>query len=127
MLRRGLDTFSHLRRAEFAARTRESNREMCPALDADGRCGIYSFRPLICRSFGIPLRHRRAVELVNPPIIDTCDLNFVGTSLTVLPAEDIFDQTAMLDKLETIDRDFCDDNDLPERERIPIAQILADE
>lgn len=26
----------------------------CPALQADGSCGIYDFRPLTCRSMGIP-------------------------------------------------------------------------
>lgn len=26
----------------------------CPALQADGSCGIYAFRPLTCRSMGIP-------------------------------------------------------------------------
>ena len=27
----------------------------CPALSADGRCGVYSHRPLVCRSMGIPI------------------------------------------------------------------------
>jgi Fe-S-cluster containining protein len=26
----------------------------CPALQADGSCGVYAFRPLTCRSMGIP-------------------------------------------------------------------------
>ena len=26
----------------------------CPALKSDGRCGVYAFRPLVCRSMGIP-------------------------------------------------------------------------
>lgn len=26
----------------------------CPALEKDGRCGVYEFRPLVCRSMGIP-------------------------------------------------------------------------
>jgi hypothetical protein len=26
----------------------------CPALESDGRCGLYEFRPLACRSMGIP-------------------------------------------------------------------------
>ena len=26
----------------------------CPALEADGRCGVYDHRPLVCRSMGIP-------------------------------------------------------------------------
>ena len=26
----------------------------CPALEQDGSCGLYEFRPLVCRSMGIP-------------------------------------------------------------------------
>ena len=29
----------------------------CPALEADGRCGLYDYRPLVCRSMGIPTEH----------------------------------------------------------------------
>ncbi|MDH5669144.1 MAG: YkgJ family cysteine cluster protein [Nitrospira sp.] len=33
----------------------ERYRELpCPALQSDGTCGIYAFRPLTCRSMGIP-------------------------------------------------------------------------
>ena len=124
-MRRGLATLSDERRAELTARTREADREMCPALDADGRCGIYPFRPLICRTYGAPLRHRKAVELVNPPVTDVCDLNFTGTSLKVLPSRDILDQTAFVEALESIDRDHCDANDLPRGHKVPIAHILA--
>ena len=123
-LRRGLASFSNERRAELSARTREENREMCPALDDDGRCGVYLFRPLICRTYGVPLRHRRAVALVNPPVIDVCDLNFTETSLETLPSGDVFDQTALDEALEAIDRDHCADHDLPRGHRVPIAHIL---
>jgi Fe-S-cluster containining protein len=30
----------------------------CPALEADGRCGLYDHRPLACRSMGIPTEDR---------------------------------------------------------------------
>lgn len=30
----------------------------CPALEPDGRCGIYQYRPLACRSMGIPTESR---------------------------------------------------------------------
>ena len=123
-LRRGLATFPDERRAELSARTREADREMCPALDGDGRCGIYAFRPLICRTYGAPLLHRRAVELVNPPIVDACDLNFTETSLSVLSSEEVFEQTALVEELETIDSDHCTENELPQRQRILIAHIL---
>jgi Fe-S-cluster containining protein len=26
----------------------------CPALEQDGACGLYAFRPLVCRSMGVP-------------------------------------------------------------------------
>ncbi len=32
----------------------EFHHQPCPALDAAGRCGVYSHRPLVCRSMGIP-------------------------------------------------------------------------
>lgn len=124
-LRDGLASLPDGRRAELSARTRETGREMCPALDPDGRCGVYAVRPLICRSYGVPLRHRRDVELVNPPVVDACDLNFVGTALKTLPAESVYDQSALVEALESIDRDHCDDQDLPRRERILLADILA--
>ena len=123
-LRRGLATLSDERRTELAARTLEPDREMCPALDPDGRCGVYAFRPLICRSYGVPLRHRGDVALVNPPVIDVCDLNFTETPVSVLPSEDVVDQTALDDTLETIDRDYCAGKEMPLRQRIPIARIL---
>lgn len=33
----------------------------CPALESDGRCGLYAFRPLVCRSIGIPSDDGRTV------------------------------------------------------------------
>jgi len=30
----------------------------CPALETDGRCGVYDHRPLVCRSMGIPIEVR---------------------------------------------------------------------
>jgi Fe-S-cluster containining protein len=124
-LREGLATMSEDTRAELSARTRQKNREMCPALDDDGRCGIYPFRPLICRTYGAPLRHRHEVPMVNPPIVDVCDLNFVELSLKALPLVDVYDQTTAVESLEAIDREHCERNELPLGERIPIAHLLG--
>ena len=33
----------------------EFHQHPCPALEEDGRCGIYQHRPLVCRSMGIPI------------------------------------------------------------------------
>jgi Fe-S-cluster containining protein len=32
----------------------EFHQHPCPALEEDGRCGVYHHRPLVCRSMGIP-------------------------------------------------------------------------
>lgn len=42
----------------------------CPALDSTGLCSIYASRPMICRTFGLPIRERERY------IGDICDLNF---------------------------------------------------
>ena len=42
----------------------------CPNLSDEGRCMIYEHRPLVCRTFGLPLRDG------NRYLGDVCDLNF---------------------------------------------------
>ena len=103
----------------------DEKREMCPALDEQGRCRVYESRPLICRSYGVPLRHRREVNVVNPPVIDVCDLNFVETALNVLPTEDVMDQTSIDTRISEIDADHCARKRLPQGERITLATILS--
>jgi len=46
----------------------------CPALDSDGRCAIYAFRPLTCRSMGMPSEEAGTVE-------GACDIQ---TSLPII-------------------------------------------
>ncbi|HSL02277.1 MAG TPA: YkgJ family cysteine cluster protein [Nitrospiraceae bacterium] len=36
----------------------EFHHHPCPALEANGRCGVYDHRPLACRSMGIPTEDR---------------------------------------------------------------------
>jgi Fe-S-cluster containining protein len=47
-----LDTWSDL---EIDRLVTEFQDHPCPALEADGRCGLYDYRPLVCRSMGIPM------------------------------------------------------------------------
>ncbi|MGH7487032.1 MAG: YkgJ family cysteine cluster protein [bacterium] len=44
----------------------------CPNLDDSGLCMIYEHRPLVCRTFGLPLRDGKRY------IGDVCELNFEG-------------------------------------------------
>lgn len=46
----------------------------CPNLDEAGRCVMYEHRPLVCRTFGLPIREGRRY------IGDICDLNFTGST-----------------------------------------------
>lgn len=46
----------------------------CPALGNDGACQIYENRPLVCRTFGLPIRDGKKY------IGDICDLNFKSAS-----------------------------------------------
>lgn len=46
----------------------------CPALDDSGACSIYENRPLVCRTFGVPLRDGRNFSG------EVCELNFTTAS-----------------------------------------------
>ncbi|MFZ2491441.1 MAG: YkgJ family cysteine cluster protein [Thermoanaerobaculia bacterium] len=46
----------------------------CPNLDESGACMMYEHRPLVCRTFGLPLREGRKY------IGDICELNFHESS-----------------------------------------------
>ena len=46
----------------------------CPNLSDAGECMIYDSRPLVCRTFGLPLRERERY------IGDVCELNFTEAS-----------------------------------------------
>ena len=46
----------------------------CPSLDDAGLCMIYESRPLVCRTFGLPLRNGETY------IGDICELNFTAAS-----------------------------------------------
>lgn len=88
MLIRGLDTLSgsdrgalHVRaaatQATLAAAPAESAGAMCP-INVAGRCGLYTYRPMICRLHGIPHALRRPDgRIINGPgchLFDTlCD------------------------------------------------------
>ena len=46
----------------------------CPVLSGNGECLLYDYRPLVCRTFGLPLRDGARY------IGDVCDLNFTACS-----------------------------------------------
>jgi Fe-S-cluster containining protein len=46
----------------------------CPNLDEAGLCMMYEHRPLVCRTFGLPLREKRRY------LGDVCELNFTDST-----------------------------------------------
>lgn len=56
---------------QFFARTAETP---CPNLDDHGACMLYEHRPLVCRTFGLPLRN------ADDYLGDVCELNFTTAS-----------------------------------------------
>ena len=62
---------SGIEKEEFFERTKATP---CPNLDETGRCMMYEHRPLVCRTFGLPLREGRNY------IGDICDLNFTEST-----------------------------------------------
>jgi Fe-S-cluster containining protein len=46
----------------------------CPNLDEAGLCMMYEHRPLVCRTFGLPLREGRKY------LGDVCELNFTAAT-----------------------------------------------
>ncbi len=98
LLAEGLETLHPMRRAKIIRRALEiveSNRHPnlrdcspeekeaffdrtqatpCPTLDESGHCIMYEHRPLVCRTFGLPLRDGRRY------IGDICELNFTDST-----------------------------------------------
>ena len=62
---------SPIEKEEFFERTASTP---CPNLSAEGACMMYEHRPLVCRTFGLPLRND--AEYLG----DVCELNFTAAS-----------------------------------------------
>jgi uncharacterized protein len=70
----------------------------CEFLSADGACGIYEARPLVCRSHGAPLQFKDGTKEDALRLRDVCGLNFTGRDIGQLPADAVFN----LDTLNTL-------------------------
>lgn len=72
----------------------------CSFLEAEGGCGIYPVRPLVCRSHGLPLQFKDLGEAEGEEAIfrDVCYLNFRHQDISRLSDQDVLN----LDTLNTI-------------------------
>ena len=95
------------------------------ALDAAGQCRIYTPRPLVCLSHGVPIRSREPDNGL--PVFDTCFRNFQGEGeLESVPEEDQLDQLNLSTMLAAIDAAFVDTAGVPRGTRLDLAEFLAD-
>jgi Fe-S-cluster containining protein len=72
----------------------------CSFLQADGACGIYELRPVVCRSHGLPLQFKDLGEAEGEDLVfrDVCYLNFQAQDISALPPQDVLN----LDTLNTL-------------------------
>jgi Fe-S-cluster containining protein len=124
VLREGLAQLPEEARARLAERARQADPGTCPALEADGRCAVYAWRPLVCRSHGVPVRFR---EPEGTTSVSACELNFEGgAQLPEVASDCVLDQTTVSTVLGALDAAFADARGAPRGERIRLDALLTE-
>jgi Fe-S-cluster containining protein len=92
---------------------------LCPLLE-DGACLLYSSRPIICRTHGLPILTRE----FGKPAIDFCAKNFMN--FDSLPGCAVIDLDLLNTSLVAINALFVAQfiNFFPEKERLTIAEAV---
>ena len=139
----GLTTLPLAAREALAARAAEGDAAPCPALEQDGRCAIYPFRPVLCRTHGLPIRFasprslplarpepapsRTASAALRPAQVSACPRNFEARDLNALPPEIVLDQTTLSTVLGALDAARAAEAGCPAGPpaRVPIAALLT--
>jgi Fe-S-cluster containining protein len=103
----------------------------CPAL-LEGRCAIYAFRPVLCRTHGLPIRYATGAEggprrlpVVAGAHVDACPRNFAGQDLASLPASAVLDQATVSTVLGALDAARADELGRERGKRVDLADLLA--
>ncbi|MBK8256878.1 MAG: YkgJ family cysteine cluster protein [Polyangiaceae bacterium] len=117
-------TMSDAMRAEIRARA--DNAEPCAALDESGRCLVYTARPLVCRSHGVPIRFAPPAEARAKalPMLDVCPKNFEGASLADVDPACVLDQQTMSVMLGLIDTVYTQERGGARGERVALRDVL---
>lgn len=84
---------------EVRAQLRAGDEGRCSLLLPEGRCAVYTERPILCRSHGLPLRIEQQ--------LDVCPLNFVGEDLSALPPEQLLSVDAVTTVLVVVNQLYC--------------------
>ena len=130
-IREGLETLSEKQQQKIgqtasmvdqihtiAGRKGLSAKEMCP-LNLNGRCILYSYRPMICRLHGIPHElHRPGKTVQNHP---GCNAFYEQCRQ---PSYIRFDRTPFYMEMSTLERDLKSALGISERIKMTVAQML---
>lgn len=125
VIREGVRALPDARREELATRARDDATDVCPALDADGRCAIYAHRPVICRTHGLPIRFTEPRAGRSLPMLDACPKNFVGQDLAGVSPASVLDQTTLSTIIGALDAAFAEETGRPRGARVAITELLA--
>ncbi len=91
----------------------------CQFLEANGSCGVYKVRPLVCRSHGAPLYFKEGTQAR----LDVCELNFSGTSnLNELMNNDFINLDLINQTLGLLNQKFGSSS---HRYKLAVDEILA--
>lgn len=124
VIRDGLATLPEEERARLAQRAKQRTSGVCPALEADGRCALYAWRPLVCRSHGVPIRHR---EPDGTAALSACDKNFDGgAGLPEVSPDCVLDQLTLSTMLGALDAAFADAQATKRGERFRLDALLTE-
>lgn len=115
----------HIRRTNLVPKVSPDN---CAFLDSEGACQIYSARPVLCRTHGLPIRIAAETQTLRPgksshdESISVCDLNFVERAPDT---DDIIDGALVQALLTTVNQmGHADDTRISLRE---LAKMLSAE
>lgn len=126
-----LEGASRETRARVAALAERPDASWCVLLDDEAACSIYPARPLVCRSFGLPMRvpdregDRRRLPLLHEPaaprVIDSCNKNFVAVPLASVDAGAIVDEVGYAGRKRALARGDQSSRPLTEVVRVALG------
>lgn len=120
-IRSAVASLSAEARRRVAARAAVEGKARCAALEEDGRCAIYSARPLVCRSHGLPIRMTTERGL---PVVSSCHLNFTAAGPEAADQDCILDQATLSLTLGAIARAHAGETGGDPAERVSLADLL---
>ncbi|MFW5781021.1 MAG: YkgJ family cysteine cluster protein [Bacteroidota bacterium] len=98
------------------------NKKKCIFLQ-DGLCTIYNYRPIICRTHGLPLLY---VNEDDNWELYVCDLNFTRVNLETFTDENTFPQDLYNSKMYMLNQEFIrhySKKNYSERQLVPVKNI----